>query len=284
MLKKVGMIVNPDKKDAGKNIKFITTLFANRQIPVFAYQKLNNQYIEIVNEPDLYKISDLIIVLGGDGTLLSAGRKIIEHNKPVLPINVGTMGFLSEINPNEFKQIFDDIVKNKFSIEKRITLYVKTITDSKSKVIKNVAINEVLVSREVFNRMLKFKVYINNELVARFKSDGLIISTPAGSTGHSLSAGGPVLHPKLSAIIMTPFCAHTLSARPLIFPDTSIIKIDFEESNQNVIVTFDGQVSNKISTGSNIIIKKSIYHLNIVKNQIHSFYEILRKKLSWLEQ
>ncbi|HOK40113.1 MAG TPA: NAD(+)/NADH kinase [bacterium] len=284
MINSVGIIANLQKENILNILRKVSELFLEKEITVYSFQDIKIKGIKKVDEKLFAELSNIVIVFGGDGTLLSSGRKLIEYNKNILPINIGTMGFLAELNFDEFQKIFNDIIYEKYSVERRITLYAKTISEKKFYTIRNVAINEVLISRKVFDKMLKFKVFINDELVANFRADGLIVSTPAGSTGHSLSAGGPVLHPQLSAIIMLPFCAHTLTARPLIIPDTSLIRVEFENVKQNVIVTFDGQISRQIKPNNNILIKKSIYQLNIIKSDLHSFYEILRKKLSWLEQ
>jgi len=284
LINSVGIIANLQKENILNILRKVSELFLEKEITVYSFQDIKIKGIKKVDEKLFAELSNIVIVFGGDGTLLSSGRKLIEYNKNILPINIGTMGFLAELNFDEFQKIFNDIIYEKYSVERRITLYAKTISEKKFYTIRNVAINEVLISRKVFDKMLKFKVFINDELVANFRADGLIVSTPAGSTGHSLSAGGPVLHPQLSAIIMLPFCAHTLTARPLIIPDTSLIRVEFENVKQNVIVTFDGQISRQIKPNNNILIKKSIYQLNIIKSDLHSFYEILRKKLSWLEQ
>lgn len=283
-MKKYGIIVNFGKNNVLNITKSIVQMLNKYGVSLYSTQHFQSLPIKKVEKEEFFNSMELIISLGGDGTLLRTSREIIEYKIPILPINIGTLGFLSEITPEEFKQVIEDIVNGNYEIENRITLYAKTKKNNRSRILKNVAINEVLISRNVFDKMLRFKVFINEDKVAKFKADGLIISTPTGSTGHSLSAGGPVLHPNLAGIIMTPFCAHTLTARPLIIPDNSIVKVEFEKTDQKIIVSFDGQVSFNISSESCISVTKSIYQLKLVRKHIHTFYEVLRRKLSWFEQ
>lgn len=283
-MKKFGIIANLSKNNVYEISNSISEMFKNYNISLYSYQDLKSDNIKQIEHKELLEKVDIIISLGGDGTLLSSAREIIEYNKLVLPVNNGTLGFLSEIKPTELKDILEDVINENYSVEKRITLYVKTIREKLSSVIKNVAINEVLISRRVFDKMLRFNVFIDDYRVARFNADGLIISTPTGSTGHSLSAGGPVLHPNLACLIMTPFCAHTLTARPLIIPEKSVVKVEFEKTDQDIIVSYDGQVSFEICSDSSVSVTKSIYKLNLVRKYIHSFYEVLREKLLWLEK
>tara|TARA_B100000131_G_scaffold315489_2_gene354003 strand:+ start:1603 stop:2472 length:870 start_codon:yes stop_codon:yes gene_type:complete len=221
--------------------------------------------------------SDVIISIGGDGTIISTLRKLIETNLPVLGLHIGGLGFLAECNKDSYKDRVNDIIEKKYYVENRMLIEVES--DSK----KFHSINEVVVNRGKLGRTIKINVSIDNKYVNTYESDGLIFSTPTGSTAYSLSAGGPIVSPELELIIITPICPHTLSMRPLIVPSNEEICISFDKDSKDYLLSLniDGQIQEMVEGDSKVIIKKSQYVSKIIKFTNHDYYKTLRSKMNW---
>jgi NAD+ kinase len=224
---------------------------------------------------------DWIVVLGGDGTLLGAARKVGRFGTPVLGINLGGLGFLTEIPLKKMYPAIEKMLAGDLEIEQRIMLETKVIRKGKE-VCSFLALNDVVINKGPLARIFDLDVYINRDLLTTFRGDGLIIATPTGSTAYSLAAGGPILYPTMANIMVTPICPFTLSNRPIILPDRSMIKIMMgKESEERVSLTFDGQVGFDFIYGDEVKIMKSDHELNLVKSPYQSYFEILRTKLMW---
>ena len=221
--------------------------------------------------------SDVIISIGGDGTIISTLRKLIKTNLPVLGLHIGGLGFLAECNKDSYKDRVNDIIEKKYYVENRMLIEVES--DSK----KFHSINEVVVNRGKLGRTIKINVSIDNKYVNTYESDGLIFSTPTGSTAYSLSAGGPIVSPELELIIITPICPHTLSMRPLIVPSNEEICISFDKDSKDYLLSLniDGQIQEMVEGDSKVIIKKSQYVSKIIKFTNHDYYKTLRSKMNW---
>ena len=221
--------------------------------------------------------SDVIISIGGDGTIISTLRKLIKTNLPVLGLHIGGLGFLAECNKDSYKDRVNDIIEKKYYVENRMLIEVES--DSK----KFHSINEVVVNRGKLGRTIKINVSIDNKYVNTYESDGLIFSTPTGSTAYSLSAGGPIVSPELELIIITPICPHTLSMRPLIVPSNEEICISFDKDSKDYLLSLniDGQIQEMVEGDSKVIIKKSEYVSKIIKFTNHDYYKTLRSKMNW---
>ena len=221
--------------------------------------------------------SDVIISIGGDGTIISTLRKLIKTNLPVLGLHIGGLGFLAECNKDSYKDRVNDIIEKKYYVENRMLIEVES--DSK----KFHSINEVVVNRGKLGRTIKINVSIDNKYVNTYEADGLIFSTPTGSTAYSLSAGGPIVSPELELIIITPICPHTLSMRPLIVPSNEEICISFAKDSKDYLLSLniDGQIQEMVEGDSKVIIKKSQYVSKIIKFTNHDYYKTLRSKMNW---
>lgn len=224
---------------------------------------------------------DLIIAVGGDGTFLAATRSIVEHNIPLIGINLGRLGFLVDISPDQIHCKLNAIIDGHFFEEKRYLLHTKIIRD-KQIIHEETAVNEVVVHRWVTPSMIEIVTHIDGVYLNSQRSDGLIISTPTGSTAYSLSAGGPILHPSLNALVLVPLSPHTLSNRPIVIDDSSEIEISFNQSKQiNALVTCDHLEIPEVLIGDKILIKKHPTPIRILHPKDHDFFHILREKLSW---
>ena len=236
---------------------------------------------EVVSDFEtIVKKTKIIISIGGDGTIISTIRKLIGHEKPILGLHIGGLGFLAESNIDNYKTKILNILNNDYYIEKRMLL--KVLYTNKNT--RYDVINELVVDRGYSGRTIRTSVEVSGQYVNTYESDGIIFSTPTGSTAYSLSAGGPIVHSKLDLIVITPICPHTLSMRPLIVSSDEEIKVTFDTSdkaNKELSLTIDGQIQESIDNDSMISIKKSNHFANMIKFKDDNYYSTLRKKMNW---
>jgi NAD+ kinase len=222
-----------------------------------------------------------LIVLGGDGTMLGAARKVGRYGIPILGVNLGGLGFLTGIPLNRLYPSMELMISDKLMLEDRLMLETKVIRDGEV-ICQFPTLNDVVIDKGALARIIDLDVYIKDEFLTTFRADGLIISTPTGSTGYNLAAGGPILYPTLSNIILTPICPFTLTNRPLILPDSVFISIMMgQESEEKVSLTFDGQVGFDLSHEDRILIYKSESRIKLYKSPDQTYFEILRTKMMW---
>jgi len=226
---------------------------------------------------------DLAIVVGGDGTLLNAARSLAEHGVAVLGVNLGRLGFLVDVSPEDMTRQLELILSGDFIEEERTLLHA---TASRDGVMLNEssALNDVIVHKQDIARMIELDTYIDGHFLNTNRSDGLIVATPTGSTAYALSGGGPIVHPRLNAITLVPICPHTLSNRPIVLHDASVIEIIIHEGTLEATVSCDGQVSQPLQPGDHITIRKHDHSLRLLHPPGHDYFAVLRKKLRWSEQ
>lgn len=236
---------------------------------------------EVVSDfKTIIKKTKIIISIGGDGTIISTIRKFIGYEKPILGLHIGGLGFLAESNIDNYKMRILNILNNDYYIEKRMLLKVFYTNKNASYDV----INELVVDRGYSGRTIRTNVEVSGQYVNTYESDGIIFSTPTGSTAYSLSAGGPIVHSKLDLIVITPICPHTLSMRPLIVSSNEKIEITFDTSgnaNKELSLTIDGQIQESIDSDSVISIKKSNHFASMIKFKDDDYYSTLRKKMNW---
>ena len=220
---------------------------------------------------------DMALSIGGDGTLLGVCRRFREQGIPVCGINLGTLGFLADIEPNELESRLAKILVGDYIVEHRLLLSGYIRNELGEKFLGN-AINDVVISKGGGARMLRLKTFINNTPLMNYKADGVIISSPTGSTAYSLSAGGPILNPNIRALLLTPICAHTFQMRPLVVSEDDEICIKIE-ANRDLMVTLDGQEIFQIQPGDDVVVRKSIAVARIVKFADKNYYDVLKAKL-----
>jgi len=227
---------------------------------------------------------DLIIVFGGDGTLLSVARLDNIDQIPVLAVNLGSLGFLTEISADEIGPVIDKVFAGDYGIDRRMLLEAMLIQRGNDRGPAFHALNDIVVNKGALARMMDMDTYVNDSYLNLFKADGLIICTPTGSTGYSLSAGGPIVYPSLNLISITPICPHTLTNRPLIISDDSIISVELKSESEDVFITVDGQVGMRMERYDRVVVRKSPKTLSLVKSPFRSYFEILKQKLKWGER
>lgn len=227
--------------------------------------------------------TECIIVLGGDGTLLQAARDVVHREIPLLGINLGHLGFLAEVDQNTLYPALDQLMQDDYEVEERMMLY-GTVWRGDEIIGQDMALNDIVICREGPLRVVNFKNYVNNEYLNSYNADGIIISTPTGSTGYSLSCGGPIISPSAAMTIMTPIAPHTLNTRSIIFPAEDVITVELGEgrrqNQENGLASFDGDTVIPMVTGDRIVIQKADVSTKILKLNHLSFVEVLRQKMS----
>jgi NAD+ kinase len=224
---------------------------------------------------------DWIVVFGGDGTLLGAAREVGKYGVPILGVNLGGLGFLTGIPLNKLYPSIELILKSELEVENRIMLETKVIR-SGEEICRFLVLNDVVINKGGLARIIELDVHINNQFLTTFKADGLIISTPTGSTAYNLSAGGPILYPTMENFVLTAICPFTLTNRPIILPDSDTILIEMgKASEEKVSLTFDGQVGFDFEYGDKVLISKSQERIILIKPPDQNYFEILRAKLRW---
>jgi NAD+ kinase len=281
--KSVGIIYKhhhtPAKAEAGK----LEAWFQKRNIRVFLEEmqtkgSLNGRCEESLVIP---KTVDWVVVLGGDGTLLGAARRTGRYGAPILGVNLGGLGFLTGIPFENLYSAIELMIDGRLEVESRVMLETKVLRNGQG-VCQFQILNDVVINKGTLARIIDLDVTINDEFLTTFRADGLIISTPTGSTAYNLSAGGPILYPTMENFILTPICPFTLTNRPIIIPDTSVIQIEMKnESEETVILTFDGQVGFDLYYGDRVTIRKSNKKIKLFRAPEQSYFKILRTKLMW---
>lgn len=236
-----------------------------------------------LSKSEIFAKSDLVVVLGGDGTILKSASGVGKQITPVLGVNLGNLGFLSEIMPGELEDALKQIQKNDYLLDKRTMLRV-TIYRQGRKTETFLSMNDAVINQGLFARLIEMKIEIDQRKVAVFKADGMIIATPTGSTAHSLSAGGPIVHPSLNALVLTPICPSTLAIRPIVIPNDRQVKITIvtqRRGDYNIGLTMDGQVTVPLEYGDEIRMRKSSRQYYMIRLQSKNYYKLLREKLGW---
>ena len=224
---------------------------------------------------------DLIVVVGGDGSLLSAARMAIKVNVPVIGINRGRLGFLTDISPNLIETQLGEVLSGQYTEEKRFLLHT-SIHDEETTYYQGDALNDVVLSRGNETHLIEFDVYINQQFVSHYRADGLILATPTGSTAYALSAGGPIMHPQLNAIVMVPMFSHSLSSRPLVFDGQGLIDLRISKANESDLqISCDGHESRVVKPGQHVTVEKNAQQLRLLHPRDYHYYDTLRIKLGW---
>ncbi len=229
---------------------------------------------------DIAKHCDISIVIGGDGTFLSVARLIRKSNTPIIGINLGSLGFLTEITLEEMFNTLTDIFNGNYIVDERMMLTASLIRDQK-KLNEYTVLNDVVINKGALARMINLKTFINEKYLTTYKADGLIVATPTGSTAYSLSAGGPILYPNINSFIITPICPHTLTHRPIVVAGDVNIKVELNSQDSDVIITLDGQIGFPLKNNDIITVEKSTQKTFIVKSKRKDYFEVLRNKLKW---
>ena len=231
---------------------------------------------------DIGAHADLAIVIGGDGTMLNAARRLSRYRVPLVGVNQGRLGFMTDIGRDDMLTCMDDLLDGRFAAENRMLLDADVIRQGKE-IASNLALNDVVVDKGAIGRMIEFELFIDGEFIYNLRSDGLIVSTPTGSTAYSLSSGGPILHPTLTGIALVPLCPHALTNRPIIVNDQADIEFRITHAD-DPRVHFDGQVTLDLQPGDSVRLRRSAYTICFLHPPGYSYFAMLRQKLHWSER
>lgn len=281
-MKTIGVFAKKGEPRAVKAVKDLLLLLKGKKCKVLVEDHVASILkIKGVDRQEIPPLSDVIIVFGGDGTLLGVARLVGNLGIPILGVNVGGFGFITELSGDEVKESLDMIFSDRDCFEERIMLLADVYRKGK-KIVQHNALNDVVLNKSALARMFDVDIHIDGNHITTFRSDGLIISTPTGSTGHSLSAGGPIMYPTLESFLMTPICPHTLTSRPIVLPDTFVLEAHIK-SGDDIYLTLDGQEGYPLKVRDKIKIKKAEYKTKFFVLHGRDYFKILRTKLKWGE-
>jgi NAD+ kinase len=236
---------------------------------------------EHAERPVLGESCDLIIVVGGDGTLLNAARSLVDYQVPLLGINLGRLGFLTDVAPSDMQHSLEQIFAGDYQQERRALLHARVMRGD-TQISESTAFNDVVVHTCNVARMMEYETYINGKFINVTRSDGLIVATPTGSTAYALSSGGPIVHPSLDALVLVPICPHTMSYRPVVVAASSRVEIVVSEDNQaRAQCSCDGQIDLSLENGDKVVIEKTADPITLIHPSDYNYYGILRAKLHW---
>ena len=282
-MKKVGIITKKGMPGAVNAVRGVVKSLRKKGFEVFVEPEFAAALrIKGYLRNEIPAHADMIIVLGGDGTILHAAGLIGGREIPILGVNLGGLGFITEITLNEISDAINKIASGKYDLEERIMLSARVYRGEKQ-VFKAGALNDVVIHKSALARMIEFDARVDRRYVTTLRADGLIISTPTGSTAHSLSAGGPILYPTLGAFVVTPICPHTLTNRPIVLPDKFILEVSIKMGDE-VYLTLDGQVGFPLKSEDTVKVRKAGYKTKFIRLSGRDYFEVLRTKLKWGER
>jgi NAD+ kinase len=287
MIRTAGIICKPVRDLVASVVPPVVELLRARKVDVFIDDETHGCCLSLP-EPVLPREAlgqkiDLMIVFGGDGTLLSAARALGGAKVPILAVNLGGLGFLTSVTLDELNPLLEQVLAGNYLTSERMMLDAKIIRADKPAE-RQCALNDAVANKGERARMLDFDVSVDDNHVARYRADGLIVATPTGSTAYSLAAGGPIIHPSMGAFVITPICPHMLTNRPLVVPDGSQIDLDFTPADEPVHLTLDGQVSFQLAPKERVRVTKSANRVALIRPPSKTYFEILRNKLRWGER
>jgi NAD+ kinase len=287
-VRRVGILVKPQQPDAFKTVCRLVEWCAARRIAVSCGPKSECSRIEaetgcavgVLEHAELVREADLVVVLGGDGTMIAAARMIGDQGTPVLGINYGRLGYLAEFTVEEMVPALEAVVSGDYKLDHRLMLSAQVFRGGEKRLHERV-LNDVVISKSALARIIEIEARIDGRFVNRFRADGLIISTPTGSTAYNLSAGGPVIYPSMEAVVVTPICPHTLSNRPLVVPSDAEFELTLKTPDEEVALTLDGQVGMPLQASDRVTVRKSATTFNIIQAHTRNYFDVLRTKLRW---
>jgi NAD+ kinase len=281
-MERIGILTKPKFSDVKPTLKHLVGWLRDRKKEVV----LDANTAALIGEPAAYKKpelaskSDLLVVLGGDGTMLNAARLVEENGVPILGVNMGGLGFLTESTIDELYPTLERVFANEYYLEERMMLRAR-IHRHGEHVAHSTVLNDIVVSKGTLSRMVEIQISVDGRLVTSLRGDGLIVSTPTGSTAYSLSAGGPITHPSVEGLLLTPICPHTLTHRPLLIPSKVDLEVTLTSRDEGAMATFDGQVGIAMSQGDTVMIRESEHRTRLVRFHDRTYYDVLRMKLKW---
>jgi NAD+ kinase len=290
-MNRIGIVAKKNKPEAVTIARNVVEWLRPKKIEVYIEEEIGNLLGPTFPEGCWKPIQreaiptdvEMIVVLGGDGTLLSVARQVWDKNIPILGVNLGGLGFLTEITLEELYPVLERVLRDDFEINERDVLNAEVIRRGKQ-VAEFIVLNDAVINKGALARIIDLETTVNGEYLSTFRSDGLIISTPTGSTAYNLSAGGPIVYPSLHTIIITPICPHTLTIRPIIIPDHVRIRALLKSRDEEVTLTLDGQQGFGLEFEDVVEVSKAEGRILLIKSPYRRYFELLREKLKWGER
>lgn len=282
-IKKIGIITKTSSPHAPEMMDRLVPWLKEKGVSVAIQQEYGGLVTDGVRALDNEGISgeaDIILVLGGDGTLLSVARLVEGSDIPLLGVNLGSLGFLTELGLDEIYPAMEQVLRGDFTIEERLRLDVDLYRNEK-RIGQYMVLNDVVINKGALARIIDLATYVDGKLVTTYMADGLIVSTPTGSTAYSLAAGGPIIEPTLDVIVVSPICPHTLTNRPLVVPGNSNIDLHLASDSGKVYLTLDGQEGTQLEKDDRVNVSASSKRVKLIRTGARSFFEVLAAKLHW---
>lgn len=276
-IKSVGIVVKPGHEEARVTAAELSAWLIEHGIKIIGKAIPAG---EARRRSDSLTDADLIVVLGGDGTMISTARMIGDADALVLGINHGSLGYLTDFRIEEMFPALETIITGEYEIDRRVMLDAEHWRNGK-KIASGRVLNDVVINKAALARIIDIDVNLNGLFVNKFRADGLIVSTPTGSTAYNLSAGGPIIYPSMNAVVLTPICPFTLTNRPIVVPDTAEIELILDNENEGVVLSLDGQTGYPMKAGDRVLIRKSTTTFNLVQPSNRNYFDVLRDKLKW---
>jgi len=283
-MKRIGVLIKPEFSDAKALLaELVRWLRARGKEPL-----LDSITAGLIGEPTAYSktdmatLADMLVVLGGDGTMLAAARLVEGRTTPILGVNIGGLGFLTEVTRDELYSALEQVFAQAYVEEERLMLRSRILRLGEQVAMASV-LNDVVLSKGALAHMVQLEISINGQFVTSLRGDGLIVSTPTGSTAYSLSSGGPIINPSVHALILTPISPHTLTNRPIVIPQEALVEVHMVSRDEGAMVTFDGQVGIALRHRDTVEVRASDHKTRLIRFPERTYYDVLRKKLKWGE-
>lgn len=281
-IRRVGIVVKPHHRRSREVAEALVRWLMRRRVEIV----LDRQTASLLDRPGgsdrepMAATTDLLIVVGGDGTLLSVARAVGAARTPILGVNFGSLGFLTEVPLESMIPALSRVLAGHFTVEPRMRIRASVLR-GKREVARHDLLNDVVINKSALARILNIDVTVDGVYVTTYRADGLILSTPTGSTAYSLSAGGPIVDPRVAAFALTPICPHTLSNRPLVLPKSSVVEVSLRNNHENVYVTIDGQVGFPLVGDDRVRARMAPHPVMLVLSERKDYFEVLRQRLKW---
>jgi NAD+ kinase len=290
-MRRIGIIAKRNKPETVTVVKNLVEWLRPKKIELYIEEEMKDllspfisgPYLNPVERKELPNHVEMIIVLGGDGTLLSVARQVWNRDIPILGVNLGGLGFLTEVSLEELQGQIENVIQGDFKTDERDVLNASVIRKGE-KIVEFTVLNDAVINKGALARIIDLEISIDGEYLTTFQSDGLIISTPTGSTAYNLSAGGPIVYPSLHTLIITPICPHTLTNRPIVIPDDVEVRAWLKSKQQEVILTLDGQQGFPLEFEDVVKVRKAEGRILLIKSPYRNYFELLRRKLKWGER
>jgi NAD+ kinase len=283
MIRTVGLVAKYQEPKAARVVRWLIPWLKQRGKKVCVENGLARAGAQSCSKKELAAKADLIISLGGDGTLLNIAPLVERPEVPILGVNMGSLGFITEVAVDELEAILTTTLDGDYEVERRMTLEIRVI-GKKRRTRKFRVLNDAVITKGARSRIIDLETYVGDDYLCTYRADGLIISTPTGSTAYSLAAAGPILEPTLGAIVLAPICPHTLTNRPIVVPSNAAIRVTLRSFGDTVILIPDGQPGVRLNNGDQVEARDYGMPVSLIKIPSRSYYEILREKLKWGER